>query len=189
MTVACVLWGKEKYNRGHVESLRKQVAGEFVCLTDDPWAEWCVGIDGGLPGWWSKLELFSGRFDGPVLYLDLDVLITGDLREILSLPCPKETLWAIGEWKAPMINSSVMYFNGCKVVWDAFKPDVMEKMHGDQDWIGFVKPDFIHLPKGWVQSYKYSCVEGVPEGCKVVTFQGKPKIEDVRDGWVASFRR
>ena len=92
-TVACVLRSGGIYTEEWVDRLRRDVAANlaiphrFVCLTDmapdcetlplrDPWT-----------GWWSKLELFRpGNFNGPVLYLDLDVIVVGDLTEIVSHP-------------------------------------------------------------------------------------------------------
>src|SRR5690606_13652416 len=36
-------------------------------------------------GWWAKMELFrKGLFDGPVLYVDLDSIVTGTLDPLVS---------------------------------------------------------------------------------------------------------
>lgn len=58
------------------------MAHRFVCLTDYdgrmpvPTAR----LREGWPGWWAKMELF--RFQGPILYFDLDVVIIGDITPL-----------------------------------------------------------------------------------------------------------
>lgn len=91
-TVACVLkaGGEQNYGPKHVQWLQAQVKRyltipyRFVCLSDVdvPGCE-TISLLHGWPVWWSKLELFRpGLFDGHVLYLDLDVLIVGNLDKL-----------------------------------------------------------------------------------------------------------
>lgn len=201
-TICCVLWGKEKYQWQHVEKLYAMVKDkyaerfDFVCLIDKPERIKNPNIHyyelpKGLNGWWNKLLLFSNDFQKnfipPFLFLDLDLILTDKIDDIINLPCKRNMLYAIGEWRAPLINSSVMLFDGCQHIWDSFKPELMNKLHGDQDWIAIAKPDFMHFPKGWIQAYKYHCKNGLPKACKIVTFQGKPKIEEVTDDWIRPY--
>jgi len=176
ITVVCVLKDGGIYNQSHVTRLRKQLIGrinqpfQFVCLNDSPY-----------PGFWSKISLFEpGRFKGRVLYLDLDVTITGDLDEIIDFPWP---FGIIRDWFAG-VNSSVM-------VWDAgiadhlytdFHPNVMKRLHGDQNWVGERMLSTVKFPAHWCVSYKKHVkpIGKVPCGTKVVVYHGLPKPWDVK---------
>jgi hypothetical protein len=108
VTVACVLWmppdgqifeGRQ-YSPEWVLRLRDQVAArlpvphDFVCLTN--LALPGVALPGvrtlplttNRPGWWAKLEMFNPAHDlgDRVLYLDLDVYVTGDLTPLVEFP-------------------------------------------------------------------------------------------------------
>src|SRR5687767_4298658 len=122
MTVACVLSsvpGKTRtYDRSHVERLQLQVRAnlkqphQFVCVDDSP-----------LPGWWAKLDLFKpGRFSGRVLYLDLDVTITGGLDDLADYP---GAFVICQDWGRFGYNSSVMAWDAGTAdhLYDDFTPD------------------------------------------------------------------
>lgn len=211
LTVACVRWGT-KYPPEYVHKLHRACARnlpvhQFVCLSDQPPID---GIDWrplptSLPTWWSKIGLFKpGQFAGDVLYLDLDVVITGRLDGLVSLLEQDRTrLWVPDDFSYSLrrpkqgigadtrrqlggdgcVNSSVMLWHGdaCRAVWDKFDPAVMDVLHGDQNFITQVLwPDGIHLlPDGWASSYKYG-------GSGVVrVFHGSPKCHEVSESWVA----
>lgn len=92
----------------------------FHCLTDDD-----RGLDGGIkthelpspdPGTcWNKLRLFARDIAAPgstILYLDLDVVLTGELDDLLSYR-PGEDFLGQPDWNRPFFpqfNSSVMRF-------------------------------------------------------------------------------
>ena len=41
------------------------------------------------------------------------------------------------------------------------------------------------FPEHWVISYKlWAASRGIPEGCKIVSFHGQPKMPDVNEDWV-----
>ena len=99
LTVACVLksgkWALSKMGEGgytyaHVERLQQVVAKHltapyrFVCLSDVAGA-FTIPLLHTWPGWWSKIELFRpGLFDGPVLYIDLDSDIVGNIDHMIT---------------------------------------------------------------------------------------------------------
>jgi uncharacterized Rossmann fold enzyme len=188
ITVACVKWGT-KYGAEYVNILRAMVAKnlkrehDFVCLTDDP-----AGIDKGieiiplpegLEGWWNKLYLFSGILTGKILYLDLDVCITGSLDELVT----KHGI--IHDWNLPSYNSSVMVWRHGEHnnIWNDFTPDVSERLHGDQDWISELG-GWPLLPHHWCVSYRLHATDWPPAGAKIVCFHGDPKPHDAPSEWV-----
>lgn len=174
LTVACVLSPGPKYDRSHVARLEEIVAPHlkqpyrFVCVDDSPF-----------PGWWAKISLFEpGRFDGRVLYLDLDVAVVGNLDDLADLDAPFSI---INDWGRFGYNSSVM-------VWDAgaadhlfteFTPDVMDRMPGDQDWITRKKPGAAILPRRWCYSYRLGLETGYPDDMRVCVYHGSPKPWEV----------
>lgn len=143
----------------------------FVCLTDQPHdlpdGVEAVPITKG-PGFapWSKLELFNParRWSGRMLYLDLDSLIVAPLAPVLSVPAA----FAVTDdppsgHKRPRASDGygrqiVRRFNSSVMVWDGgtqtelftdFRPTVVTRLSGDQDWIGERKPGAYALPRTW----------------------------------------
>ena len=199
--VACV-WVKPKYTIEHVLTLQKMVQRwlilehEFVCLTDhdEAYADLFnagikpVLVKPDVPGWWQKVKLFSGDLwtaRDRVLYLDLDVVITGELNSFFQ---PAHHTVAIANfgvnYKHSKYNSSVMVFNGRGPTQKIFKefcrtgPEkVIDALHGDQCWIWRVMVDTIATwPKGWVQSYKYDTRRnGLSPETRIVVYHGEPK--------------
>ena len=79
----------DEFTANHVYKIRDMclkyiTEHEFYCLTD------CnkitdvntIPLVDDLQGWWSKLELF--KISGPVLYLDLDVIIVNNIDDIIN---------------------------------------------------------------------------------------------------------
>jgi hypothetical protein len=110
--------------------------------------EW-PGIGGPKRSWWYKMQLFNREhFDGPLLYLDLDVVVVRDLGWITD--CHTDYFWALRDFRylqrknISNINSSVMYFDVSKFswIWDDFVQkninDVVKQFPGDQDYLGHV---------------------------------------------------
>lgn len=174
ITVACVLSkvANKGYDRTHVERLRLQVAAglkqpyKFVCLDDSPF-----------PGWWSKISLWEpGRFNGRVLFFDLDVTIVGGLDEVADYPA---TFAGARDPLHRSINSSVLLFTAGAQdhIYTKFAPRVMSMLHGDQDWIRQVAlPE--KFPLDWFPSYKYTLdcdVNNVKAGAKAILYHGFPK--------------
>lgn len=186
ITVACVLKSGGIYTAEWVDRLRIMVerhlslAHNFVCLSDMdvPGIE-TIPLVHQWPGWWSKLELF-----GPALwdveralYLDLDVLVTGVLDSLVNQPHPMIIAPAIITKPKPKMvrryQSSVMCWTPPegREIYEDFCPEVhMKNFHGDQDWIGFVKPDCAMYPPTWFSKRQM-------QGVKVVlNYKAEPRL-------------
>lgn len=187
LTVACVKWGDRygpEYVRILADMVRRNLSAEarFVCLTDRPDEVGCETqpIPEGLTGWWPKVALFEpGRFEGRVLFLDLDVVVAGGLDELV------EHGGIIRDWHLPCYNSSVMCWTAGEYdhIWTRFTPDVVTRLRDDQRWITEAS-DWKVFPPGWCVSYRSHAVEAIPNGTKVVCFHGTPKPHEVKSGWV-----
>jgi hypothetical protein len=176
--VACVCVG-DKYGDHYVHRLRNMVARNlgphrFVCLSDQD----IEGIDclpaPDLPGWWAKLGIFRGLpVEYPLLYLDLDMLVTGDLRPLGN----GEAFCTIRQWKrivsaktVPVYNSSAMLLAAPQIlapVWDEFTPAAMSEFRGDQDWLAHLYPDLPTWPGEWFAAME-RCKAGPPADCRLV---------------------
>jgi hypothetical protein len=208
-TIVCIKWGI-KYGPEYVNRLYSMVSRHttaphrFLCLTDNP-AGITPGIETApltehhLTGWWHKLTLFKSDpygITGPLLFLDLDVVITGSLDDLLFY-APALTICQ--DFLTGGYNSSVfLLWAGSRTeVWDEFARAptlVCSRFAGDQDWITRVirsrhSGGGAELwPSAWVKSYRVDLKGGPPPpDCCIVVFHGRPKPHDcggwVRDHW------
>ena len=194
LNVVCVEWGNY-LSRGseYVLKLRSMVERNlsaphrFVCMTEapdrHPGVE-CVALAMGLTGWWNKIEAFKpGLFDGEVLYLDLDSVVTGPLE---PLAAAKGILhldrWG---WDRKVYGSGVMRWRAGEHsdIWSSFTPDVPRKFEGDQNWITSLG-GWPALPDGLCVSYRYHCKKGPPPGASVIAMHGLPKPHEISAEWV-----
>jgi hypothetical protein len=211
MTIACVLRTGRAYSAEWVWALKRGIARHmslpyrawrsepvpdtwtFVCLTN-------AGDLGGMGvpfahdwlGWWSKMELFRpGLFDdGPVLYLDLDTLVVGDLAPFASYA---GDLALLSDFYRPALGQSgVMLFRPGDaterlwVTWLTNPEKYMRRYRGDGEWLHAhtVKPERVQtLYPGTVASFKVEARDGAPDGAALVCAHGKPKFNDPAAGW------
>jgi hypothetical protein len=207
-TIACVLRSGGRYTAEWVHRLKRGIerhASEphrFVCLSDIevPGVE-VIPLREGWPGWWSKIELFRPELlTGPRLYLDLDVVVVGDVAPLLSA-CSSFTM-VHERGKSDYFNSSAMAWNGdMGWVFEAFRADAARhterfRRHpriGDQAFISDLLVGEGRAPRTFRQllgydaivSYKRDrCANGPPPRACVVNFHGRPKPRDLHAGWV-----
>jgi hypothetical protein len=206
-TVVCVLRSGGEYTADHVRWLQRQcqdkVEGEFrfVCLTDLEQIDGveALGLIHGWPGWWSKIELFRpGLFSGPVVYLDLDMVI---MRNV-ELPAP-ETLPANGIavhreiGHADKIGSALMFWrpDAAQMLYGQFLTATdayMERFRGDQDFIHHVlmaKHGVEAIPPWSWASYKWHIRQHGPDGVDIAAFHGKPRPWSVQEPWIPPLSR
>ena len=203
ITVACVLRSGGVYDPEWVERLQRGVAAHmtrpyrFLCLSDVPVPCDRTELQNHWPGWWSKLELFT--LPGPVLYLDLDCIVTGPLDDLVQ-DTPSFTM--CDDFLRPGVhNSSAMSWRGdFSEIERLFAESPRARMDqyrrtsdgriGDQAWIEDVLATtgqtIRTFPTGRVVSYRVSAKDQVPDGASVVSFHGRPKPHEVKNGWVAS---
>jgi len=196
--VCCVKVG-DKYGPEYVNRLAAAVQRNLslqhrmVCATDNSSG---VEVDcipaPRLPGWWAKLGLFQerafGQLDGRLLYLDLDVLVTGPLDELVQYP----TRFAMHrDFTRPLVNASAVMVLDSGVaasIWATFQSHQTKYMErhkagGDQEYLTAIHPAVDLLPMRWVVSYKRSAVAAPPPDARVVCFHGHPKMHEC-GGWV-----
>jgi len=154
LNVLCVKWGT-KYPADYVNRLRNMVSRNlplphrFVCLTDD-----AAGLEHGietlpflqtdLEYCWNKLLLFDRLpLEGVGLYLDLDVVVTGDLTPIATTR-PDDPFVGVVDWYRLddlQYNASVMRFhlNRHHHVIDNFRRKVAEgRLVKKREWDAYL---------------------------------------------------
>jgi len=172
--------------------------------------EW-AGVAGPRRSWWYKMQLFNpANHQGPLLYFDLDVIITRPIDWIWQLDLAH--FWAAKDFRRIFrpnrqeLNSSVMYWDTRQYswVWEEFKKNnlmqIIRNFSGDQDFLNSVLPPdklaFFDVAK--VQSFRWEIKDGgldprkrtyrAPNsGAKlgsetsVIVFHGRPKPHEVQD--------
>lgn len=175
----------DEYPKRLMNGIRRHWKGplDFVCYTDKPVdGVPCEPLLREYPGWWSKINLFGLR--RPLVYFDLDVVITGDLTPLAGI----KEFTIIKDWWLPTFNSSVMVLTGKENrVFTRFNVnDIGKYDFGDQGFIHSVLPDAATFKPECFPSYKASdCREAIPDGAMAVIFHGYPKPSDIEGGWVA----
>jgi len=237
-TVVCMKWGR-KYDPEFVNRLHRGVTRHlrapfrFVCLTDD--------VDGLEPGiethqipelpidatffdrarhgeGWRKLVVFQpGLADlaGPVLFLDVDVVITGDLDRLFGFEPGRFCI--IEDWlqarrrpfrrlfdrdfhPASDSNSSVFRFEAPKhgYVYEhliASQP-FAARFRLAQQYLGAAVGDRAFWPPEWVVSFKRTCRPAFPlnlvrdpvepPDASVIVFHGHPHPDEAIAGYAGS---
>ena len=202
LTVACVLRSGGIYTPEWVGKLQRAVARHmtvahrFVAFSDVPVECERIPLRHGWPGWWSKIELFDGRVEAPILYLDLDTLITGPIDALARLPHRFAMLRGFG--RPHYIGSGVMWIGEpMRWVYEKFcqAPDgfmaeyaanpknrhnAFNAARGDQAFIfdAVGNENIARLTDdvpGLIKLYPKHLTDAVPAGCSVVCFKGKNK--------------
>lgn len=172
--------------------------------------EW-PGIRGPKKSWWYKIQLFNpAHHQGPMLYFDLDTVITGNIDWIWQLPTDR--FWAVKDFKylfrpgKQVINSSVMWFDPTQWhrVYQEFDPEEVAQRrgawHGDQDFIQEkIPPSRVgYFDTTRIKSWRWEVQEGgydfgrkkhkipgalaqISNLSSVLVFHGDPKPHEVTD--------
>lgn len=215
---------RSSYTGEHVNILRRMVRRNysdphrFVLVTDDPtgltesdiepFQLWTDFADlrnpngSNNPSCYRRLRLFApepGAFLGPrFVCLDLDCVITGDMRPIWNRPDDFVIWKAPGGNHNPYCGSMFMLKAGARpTVWTEFDPvksPILTAQHGyfgsDQAWIAHAlgPNEATWAKKDGVYSYRLQVGDRqLPANCRIVFFHGKPDPDDAdpqRKAWV-----
>lgn len=203
ISVALVLKSGGAYDVEYVSRLADQIRTflplkhRIFCFTDVdadmlPNAVTGVPFAKDLPGWWAKMNLFSGVIDDDIFYLDLDTILTGDITDLATfgrLAIMRDVYRSEGQ------QSAIMWIpkSEKRGIWRTFNsdPDGFMELYqsgGDQIFLERIWGDrsarFQDTFPGQIVSYKANQIEkrGVPRDARAVVFHGNPKPRDI--GWV-----
>lgn len=234
ISVVCFKWAKPGYRSTftaqHVNTLRSMVARHypdphrFICITDD-----AAGIDADIecvplwntygdlknPTWpdigpscYRRLKAFSAEFEeiaGPrFVCVDLDVVITGDLRPLWNR---SEDFVIYASWKANYSYNGSMFMmtaGARRQVWDTFDPlespqqaSAAGMTGSDQAWIQYClgKKEATWTVHDGVYSYHHLRTKQwrLPADARIVFFHGPtdPWSEEAarQSPWVRKYYR
>jgi hypothetical protein len=229
-TIICMKWGT-RYGPDYVNRLYSMVKRHtrrpvrLICFTDDPAGITAAVETAPLPPidlparvfvrgkWidvrnlpWRKIALWQkglGGLSGEVLFLDLDLLITGPLDEFFDYEPGR--VCAIRNWTQPdsrIGNTSVYRFEvGAhtnlyeRMMSDG--ADIVATYGNSQTFVSREIRDMSFWPDEWCVSFKHSLVPAwplnflvtpkLPSTARVVAFTGKPDPDEAAEGrWPAS---
>jgi hypothetical protein len=184
-----------------------QIPFDFYCLTENPEGLapdiQPIHLHEVLPRWWNKMFLFSDLIPtGPMLYLDLDQVITGNITEIVTecLKYPFSCYADHIEWHGVKLGTAMMTFNPAdfRHVFEGFWADREQIMHefyrgGDQVYLGPILPEPYYIGQDFpeaVKSYKWDLRDKglTPDKTtRIVNFHGRPKPRQVDEPWVREY--
>ena len=219
-TVVCIRWGSA-YGADYVNRLCRAVMRNvsrptrFVAFTDP-----IDGLDAAVearpipdirlpeglrPGPWRKLALWAadlGGIEGDVLFLDLDVLVTGSLDSFFDHEPGKLVLlrnWTQGR-REGIGNTSVVRFragSSAHLVADFEADAVPMSYHYDNEQIYVTREARQPLgfwPQEWCPSFKHDLLPpwprylmqppALPRDARIVVFTGHPRPDEaLRGAW------
>ena len=223
--VLCLKHGN-KYDAKYVNILYSMVKRNltlpftFHCLTEDATninSEInIIPLPKDLSGWWCKPYMYSNQLpiDGTILYIDLDVVISGSLDKLFTFNpgnwCVIRDFTRAMQPQWEKYNSSVVRFEKGQLhdVWHRFIQDpqqVIGSHFGDQDWLWTcAKGTATLFPDAWIRSYKWEIrkdrqlsagtkgnrrfvhTENAKpnDDCSIAVFHGDPNPHQCDDPWV-----
>ena len=226
-TVVCTLW-LSAFPTSYVRLLRNAVKDHlkcehrFICITDNPSAidsdiEAIEMPDVGIPfekkrsGCWPKINIFAEGLlppNSPTLYLDLDVLIRGNLDQFFEQITDLGGFHSTREWNPSIweliplslrpdrgVQGALLGFIPKEHYWvhELFASNqskIYSRYHDDQRFLEDAIRDRYYWPFDWTASFKRHCVKHFPiniiaprvkepNHAKVVIFHGNPRPIDV----------
>lgn len=214
-TILCIKWGTrygpEYVNRIHA-MVERNITPPFqvVCFTDDMQGirkevrcfdlpELGCPVPTNAPGKWSKVRLWSRELHdlkGPALFVDLDVVITGDLDPLFSHGNPDDVILA-RNWVKPLERlgqTSVFRFpiGGHAYLLEDFRKDpegIAGRYQFEQRYVTrHVRGGIKFWPRGWVSHFRMDCLgpwplrylrpPRLPRNTRIVIFPGVPDPSD-----------
>lgn len=187
--VICINWGT-RYGARFINRLYGGVARNitgpftFTCFTDtrdgirpevicEDLPEMGAEMPKNTKGKWPKSRLWSERLaglSGPVLFLDLDLVITGNIDDFFTYGDPEDVILSRNAAKPfeRVGQTSVFRFpvGKLKPLQDRFRADpqgVADEYRYEQRFVTRNAPGGVKLfPRGWVAHFRYQCMPPLP---------------------------
>ncbi|CUH38489.1 hypothetical protein JSE7799_01422 [Jannaschia seosinensis] len=208
--IVCMRWGK-KYGPEYVNRLYGMIARNITppfklfCLTDDasgvrpevdcrPMADLGFEMPKLRRGIWHKSRLWMvelSGIEGVVLFVDLDVVITGSLDPFFTYGADDDVILARNPVKPfERLGQTSLYrfkVGTLAPLWEEFRADpkaVGERWTYEQRFVTNRAPGGVTFwPRGWVVHYRHHCVPffpanfvmepRLPKGARVAIFAGQ----------------
>ncbi len=217
--IICIKWGA-KYGPEYVNRLYGMVARNITppftlaCFTDDPSGlrpeirhfplpRFDVTMPTGTPGMWPKSRLWGprlGDLEGPVLFLDLDLIVTGSLDDFFTHGPPDGVVVARNPVRPleRLGQTSVFRFPVGKLapmqaLFAADPQGIANRYRYEQRFLTHNAPGGVtFFPSAWVRHFRQNCqypfplnyafAPRLPNGAKIVIFPGALKPHEALAG-------
>lgn len=227
VNIICIKWGK-RYSATYVNKLYAGVTKHlnrpfiFHCCTDDP-SEVHSGVriipfpeNPGIKSRWPHVlvKLMTtqdgfGGLSGPTLFLDLDVVITGNIDCLFDYKIGENCIihnWT--NWRKRLLgnvpdvgNSSVFRFEAgpkSDYIYQTFLKEMSRAedtsiFNTEQAFLTYAMKQVNWWPDAWVKSYKWNCrpvyplnllkTPKLPDDCRILVFHGKPDPDEAIQGF------
>lgn len=142
---------------------------------------------------------------GPLLALDVDIVVTGDLADLVTYAPGKVSMrrvWASPSRMVGVGHGSVLKFIPSKhsYLYEKMARDpqreILRANGSEQSYTSYAAleaGDFEPFPDSWIASFKYDCrpprplnlalEPKLPEEARVVCFHGRPKMHEAVEGY------
>lgn len=230
--VICMKWGRafgpEYVNRLY-RGVRRHVTGDlrFMCITDDrhdirpevevipyspePFHDKMMDALSRAPRQCPVQKIAMRRPDlvpdlnGPILSLDIDVVVTGSLNDLLSYSPGKVVMrrvWGTPSRRAGLANSSAVRYDPSvhAYLYETMARDpeteVLKANGSEQSYLSYTAQeagDLVYFPDEWCASFKYDCrprrplnlilAPRLPSDARLVFFHGRPKMTEAVAGY------
>ncbi|MDS9468440.1 glycosyl transferase [Paracoccus sp. MBLB3053] len=216
--IICIKWGA-KFGPEYVNRLHGMIARNITppfrlfCFTDDgtglhpdiairPLPEFDYQAPVNTRGKWPKSRLWGdlGDVTGVVLFLDLDVIITGSLDDFFSFGDPDDTVLGLNPntplEKLGQTSVYRMRVGKLKPLQDIFRADpqaAADKYKYEQRFVTRNAPGGVKFwPKRWLAHFRMHCVPNfplnyfrearIPKDSRIVIFPGNLNPPDAIEG-------
>jgi len=223
--VVCMKWGArygaDYANRLH-SAVRRNLDGDlrFLCFTDD-----ASGLDAAIEAhplpeielpervrWlpWRKVSLWRAPLgpltDEEVLFLDLDVVVTGALDPFFGYAPGKACIIENWTQKGEGVGNTTCYrfrVGAHTEIFETFAADpeaILARYRASQQYVSAMLPEKVYWPAEWCVSFKHDLLPAFPRNwtraaelpptARLVAFTGRPDPDDARDGrWPAPLHK
>lgn len=178
--IVTVLRSGGHYAADYVERIQQGLAAHspderMVCLSDCPVPCERIPLKWDWSGWWAKFEIFAHDYGEPVIYVDLDTLIIGDVTDLY-----RERFTMIPDLYRPQYSQSgVMAWTGdMRPLYRRFRndaPRLMQRYRGDGECIREIA-DHDRFEGDMIQSAK---IARDRSNARLICFHGQPRPRDV----------
>lgn len=216
--IICIKWGT-KFGPEYVNRLHGMIARNITppfrlyCFTDDgtglhpdiavrPLPEFAYEAPVNTRGKWPKSRLWGelGDVTGVVLFLDLDVIVTGSLDDFFSFGDPDDTVLGLNPntplEKLGQTSVYRMRVGKLKPLQDIFRADpqgAADKYKYEQRFVTRNAPGGVKFwPRRWLAHFRMQCVPifplnylreaRIPKGTRIVIFPGNLNPPDAIEG-------
>ncbi|MDC1375708.1 hypothetical protein N8311_01270 [bacterium] len=215
-TIICMKWGS-RYGSDYVNRLYSSIKRhtsrptKLYCFTDNKKGIQSEIISKPLPKInlpetiaftpWRKLSVWQyplNHLEGDILFLDLDLVITGNLDRFFDYQpgsyCVIENWTQIGQniGNTSCFRFPVGKYNNVFKKFQDNPTEVWKKYHIEQIYLSKEIADQVFWPSDWCKSFKHNLLPKwpfriwrpatLPQNTSVVAFTGKPDPDDVIKG-------